>query len=306
MSNSSKYDQFYTNPLVSDMCVNITIQKLKEIGIDTVTFLEPSAGSGNFIRSIKDASRNLGDHKYVKKILSYDIDPKSDGIEKRNFLKLPQKEIKKIKSYKNVVTIGNPPFGKRSKSAIEFVNKASEFSDIICFILPLQFEKWSVQSKINNDLELIYSERLEPKSFIYNDKDVSIRCCFQIWLKKGICDLQNLRLMSKPLTKHDDFEMMQYNYTKEALKFFDQDKYKWDFAVPRQGYYDYKLRITSSDNLNPKIQWIFFKAKNDKVLKRLMKIDYEKLSLKNTTIPGFGKADVIEEYNRLYGDIDVK
>jgi hypothetical protein len=30
-----------------------------------------------------------------------------------------------------------------------------------------------------------------------------------------------------------------------------------------------------------------------------MKIDFEKLSKSNTTIPGFGKADVIMEYKRL-------
>ena len=43
-----------------------------------------------------------------------------------------------------------------------------------------------------------------------------------------------------------------------------------------------------------------FKAKNRKILKRLWNLDFENLSRKNTTIYGFGKADVIIKYNKLY------
>lgn len=47
-------------------------------------------------------------------------------------------------------------------------------------------------------------------------------------------------------------------------------------------------------------QWIFFKAHSPKILNQLLKLDYETLSKKNISTPGFGKADVIEAYNKLY------
>ena len=90
--------------------------------------------------------------------------------------------------------------------------------------------------------------------------------------------------------------MWQYNNTKETRKYFDKSKYKWDFAVARQGYYDYKNFIYDENKLNPKVQYIFFKANNNNTLEKLKNIDFEKLSKKNTTIPGFGKADVVKEF----------
>lgn len=73
-----------------------------------------------------------------------------------------------------------------------------------------------------------------------------------------------------------------------------------DFAVPRQGYKDYTIRETDPANMSRHTQWIFFKAHSPKILNQLLKLDYETLSKKNISTPGFGKADVIEAYNKLY------
>ena len=54
--------------------------------------------------------------------------------------------------------------------------------------------------------------------------------------------------------------------------------------------------------MDHRTQWIFFKAHSQEALKRLCQIDYDKLSKKNTSIPGFGKADVIVEYESLFGN----
>jgi hypothetical protein len=93
--------------------------------------------------------------------------------------------------------------------------------------------------------------------------------------------------------------MYLHNNTAETQKYFDKKKYDWDFAVPRQGYYDYSLRVTRSTDLKKNIQWMFFKAKVKKVFEIINSIDFAKLAQKNTTTPGFGKADVVEEYNNL-------
>ena len=84
--------------------------------------------------------------------------------------------------------------------------------------------------------------------------------------------------------------------TTEAEKFFDVD---WDFAVPRQGYQDYTFKAFHKDECDRKKQWIFFKAHSEDALERLLALDFQKLSLLNTGIPGFGKADVVEAYLRF-------
>lgn len=61
--------------------------------------------------------------------------------------------------------------------------------------------------------------------------------------------------------------MWQYNNTPEARKYFDKKKYKWDFAVVRQGFYDYKSIIVKETELNPKVQYIFFRAFDSKTKK---------------------------------------
>lgn len=43
---------------------------------------------------------------------------------------------------------------------------------------------------------------------------------------------------------------------------------------------------------------MFFKGHSNKITKRLINIDFDKLSLNNTTIKGYGKADVVAEYKK--------
>ena len=94
--------------------------------------------------------------------------------------------------------------------------------------------------------------------------------------------------------------MWQYNNTREAEKFFDKDRYKWDFAVPRQGYKEYSIKETDPNNMDRRTQWIFFRASNNNILHNLMKLDFDKLSQKNTSTPGFGKADVVQAYEEMF------
>ena len=50
---------------------------------------------------------------------------------------------------------------------------------------------------------------------------------------------------------------------------------------------------------------MLFFAQDKNVLERLNNINYEQLARKNiTVIPGFGKPEIIAEYNRLYQNID--
>ena len=168
------------------------------------------------------------------------------------------------------------------KLAIDFFNKAAECSHTIAFIVPIQYQKWSVQSKLDKRYKLIHDVTLDPKSFLFNEKEFSARCCFQIWTIIDIPKFEDLRIKEKPKTSHPDFEIYQYNNTKEARK-----------------YFDYSRKITNRAECRYNIQYVFFKAKKREVLDILKGMDFEKLSRQNTTIPGFGKADIIQEYERI-------
>ena len=278
MTKMNKLDQFYTQDEVAKHCISV-VQKL--YGNDYF-MIEPSAGDGVFL-------------KYLKQYAAYDIEPKNDNIKKLDYLK---EDLDFLNKDKNIV-IGNPPFGKKAKLAIEFINKSFKYSNIVAFILPIQFLKYSAQKNINKKAKLIYSELLNPNSFRVNGKNYSVRCCFQIWVLNDESK-PNYRILESPPIKHNDFEMWQYNNTETALKYFNKEKYEWDFAVPRQGYKDYTVKETNPDNMDRKTQWIFFKASNEIILERLKNIDFPKLSKNNTSTPGFGKADVVKEYMTIY------
>ena len=247
------------------------------------------------IREISKSNSSIS-----KKILSFDIEPKSEkeNIIKTNFLKLNwQKYLTKSKQ-NDYVVIGNPPFGKKGKLALDFINKSAEISETIGFILPLTFRRWSIQSKLNKDLQLIYDINLEPNSFLVDNKVYSLNSCFQIWTKKK-SNYPDLRIKERPITKHPDFEMYLHNNTQPTLKYFQKDKYNWDFAVVRQGFYNYNQKIEKAEELFKNRQYIFFKSKNKLAKQRLLQLDFAKLAQKNTIIPGFGKHDIIMAYKNL-------
>ena len=148
---------------------------------------------------------------------------------------------------------------------------------------------------------MVYQKELPIDSFFSFNKEYKVRTLFQVWtIREG---MKNLRLKSRPPVRHPDFEMFLHNNTKETLKYFNKKVFKWAFAVPRQGFYDYKERIEDQRRLRENIQWMFFRPLAEGSKERLWKIDYEELAKRNTTIPGFGKADVVEVYDSLWGKI---
>lgn len=285
MSNAKKLDQFYTSRKTSQQCLHI-LEKLlnNHYDLNNTTFLEPSAGDGSFL----DA---LNDKKYSW--IAGDIEPHNENIIKTDFLQDYNWELDKDKD----IIIGNPPFGKRSSLAIDFVNKGLELVDTVAFILPIQFNKYLTQKKINDDAQLINSTILKPDSFIFNNKNYSVRTVFQVWtLKDNIGKDQRIR--TAPPTKHKDFHLEYYNCVPEKLHLFEKE---WDFAVLRQGWGDFNPIVLDDYNqLSKKKQWMFFKSDNKNIIKKLKNIDYNNLAEKNTSVRGFGKADIIAEYNSLY------
>ena len=135
MNNDAKnLDQFYTKDSVAEASVEVALDYVDKLGYDLskLKVLEPSAGNGSFLRVLK--SKNI-------KYSAYDIDPKHTDIKTLDFLESSIADD--LGSRENLIVVGNPPFGKRAKLAIDFINKAFEYTDTVVFILPLQFYKYS-------------------------------------------------------------------------------------------------------------------------------------------------------------------
>jgi hypothetical protein len=162
-------DQFFTSRENAEYCIKKTHEVLKNWNVDISKyhFIEPSAGDGSFYNLLP-----------LNKRTGLDIEPKSNGIEKTDFLSWYPKTS-------NNICIGNPPFGLRGHLALKFINHATKFSDFVCFILPQLFNsngKGSCKNRVKG-LSLIHSEIINS-DFSYPDgMVVKVNCIFQIWSK---------------------------------------------------------------------------------------------------------------------------
>ena len=282
----SKLDKFYTQNHVSKQCFDFLHKQLNIE--DNVTYLEPSAGAGSFL-------------SYLSRYIALDIMPEDDRIQKQDYLKYETDKT-------DFITIGNPPFGSRSKLATDFFNKAATMSDVIAFIVPVSFMKWSVQKNLNSNFSLHSYMYLEPESFSSNGEPYSVRTVFQIWVKKNskYDNGTDLRLKKQPPIKHEDFEIWQYNATPEAVKTVEED---WKYATYRQGYHDYSKLFTKEDyeyikekmTGAKKQQFFFIKPLTEEAEKIILQMDFNALAERNTATPGFGKGDFVSYYTELKG-----
>lgn len=280
-------DKFYTQHNVAESCYNFLIKELPEV--EGMTFLEPSAGAGAFL-------------PFLNGFVALDIAPESPLIKEQDFLKYTTTK-------KDFITIGNPPFGSRSKLAIDFFNKAAEISDVIAFIVPVSFMKWSVQKSLASDFALLSYFYLDYNSFMVGDKPFGVRTIFQIWVKKNsIYDKNiNLRLTKQPSISHEDFLIWQYNATPEALSTVETD---WEIATYRQGYHDYNVLFTRNDyefikgkmTDVKKQQFFFIKPLTEGARRIILHMDFNALAERNTSTPGFGKGDFVSYYKELTGN----
>ena len=199
---------------------------------------------------------------------------------------------------RDTVIIGNPPFGKRGKLAINFFNHAAYLADIVAFIVPVNFRKFGIHKRLDASMRFISTLSLPRDAFhLETGKSYSVNTEFQIWTRL-VSSHSDMR-QHKPLPiQHEDFQMWQYNNTPDALKVFQNP---FDFAVPCQGWQDYSRREIDEKQCERNKQWILFKAQNRTVLARLMEIDYERLAQEcATAVPGFRKGDLVKAYADYY------
>ena len=170
--NKNNFDKFYTKSTIVDICID-NIKRYIEIDNDDI-IIEPSAGNGSFINSIKELCKNY---------IFIDIAPEHNDILKEDFLEYDFDRINK--KYNNIHIIGNPPFGRQSSTTIKFLKKCKNCNSI-SFILPKSFKKNSMKKYFPIYFHLILSIDLPNNSFIVNNEEHDVPCVFQIWERKDV------------------------------------------------------------------------------------------------------------------------
>ena len=229
-------DQWYTKRSLAKKCMRTFRRVVRENGgsFRGYRFVEPSAGEGCFTDCLPE------NH------ISLDLDPKSDGIVKADFLEwTPPKG--------RYAVVGNPPFGVRGAMALAFMNRAAKFADWIGFVLPMTFEslgKGGARTRVVG-ANLVHSEELPPNSFYGADgKDRRIHTVFQVWSRvagstapeptcaefidiKTVCSAPNRRCGMKDLSVYDCFIDSTFfpNKPPKPVSRFDDVRYGSGYGV---------------------------------------------------------------------------
>jgi hypothetical protein len=171
--NAKELDQFYTNPKVAKRFV----EKINEL-YDFNTFdkvIEPSMGEGFIYQFLPEDKRiGLDLQKNHPDCLEGDFlkwTPEKSGIIDNPLLFERQK----------IIFVGNPPFGRNSTLAIDFFKHASNFADVICFIIPRTWMKYSIHRRLPSDYGLYFQAILPDASFIFKGNPYEVRCVAQCW-----------------------------------------------------------------------------------------------------------------------------
>ena len=162
-------DQYYTRLSVAKECVDSILSLIPDTS--QYHWIEPSAGNGSFLKALPDHIQRTG----------IDLDPKMEGILKNDFLTWEPTPGSAKRAF-----FGNPPFGKQGSLAKSFIQRASNYADIIAFILPKSFMKPSMSRAFPSKFHCIFQKELPSNSFEVNGGSYDVPCVFQVWVKKSV------------------------------------------------------------------------------------------------------------------------
>lgn len=262
-------DKYYTKEATVNYCIDF-IKKYLDIDYENDMIIEPSAGDGAFISQIKLLTKNN---------LFIDIQPENNEIEKQDYLNL---DVSFKSKYRKIHLIGNPPFGRQSSMAINFIKKSADFCDSISFILPKSFKKDSLKNHFPLSFHLIIEIELPDKSFLVDGNEYNVPCIFQIWEKKV-----------EPRKKIEKIEPVNFKFVNKIEPH--------DISFRRVGINAGYIDINTSDKSIQSHYFIKFTKKiNKEIMDKLNKIEFD---TNNTVGPrSISKQELIVKYNPILED----
>ncbi len=275
-------DQFFTPETTAKYCFSKFIEVLKKYKeCEDYTFVEPSAGNGNFLKILPNDKR-----------IGLDIEPKLNEIVKQDYLDWKPSENKKY------VVIGNPPFGLRGQMALKFINHSSNFADYVCFILPQLFESdgKGVPRKRVVGLNLIHSEKLDTEFEYPNGKNIKVKCIFQVWSKFQKND-------SYIIKKMDNKNIEIYSLSNGGTSSTTRNKkmfYKCDSYIPSTCFGKENMKYYDSFDTLPRQKGygiVFIKDKKQN-LQKFKTIDWSLVAFLSTNSAyNIRSSQIMEKFN---------
>lgn len=230
-------------------------------------WLEPAAGTGAFLRHLP------------RPRLGMDIMPSSTPeVKQGDFLTWLPSE-----SQANIITIGNPPFGKNASLAVRFFNHAAQFSHRIAMILPRTFRKESIVNRLDRRFHLEGELPIPDNSFEFNGQSYSVPTVFQIWTRQA-------------------YRRQVWSAPKTHPHFVFTDRQQADFAVQRVGVRAGAVKPAMAA-ISPNSHY-FLKAQSPRVAEIFGAIDWTPIKHDTAGNPSLSKADVVKMYVRELGGSD--
>ncbi len=179
------------------------------------------------------------------------------------------------------LAIGNPPYGVGGNLAIKFLNKTSEYTDDIRFVLPTSVRKPSSLNKISPSLHCVLDEDLDSSTFpngisaVKQHWEVKNTSRFQV----GVGEIPMMR-------KHPDFEFLPYEQR------FDADVFVGEYGCGPSG------RVKTENFTHYAKGHHFLKVRDSTVISNMVEFA-DKFREAATQCNGryhFGKNDLISTY----------
>ena len=267
------YEQYYTPWDTAHVLYDTT---LLIVGDAFDNFVEPSAGKGAFLACMPPDKR-----------IGIDIEPwgwhygsVGKDIEEQDFFNFIWPEGRTI-------TIGNPPFGRKGKLAMQFLNISSENSEIVAFILPSIFSKYTFINRVHPMMHLIHevpvTEFDSPDGIGEGPK---VNCVFQIWEKST-----ELRPKIVKPTSCDDFDMIHRHFSRTSPD--ERERLKsYDFAISQ-----IEGKIRNCEDVTAGSVYFIKDNTPDKSVRSVMeRVDFSDLSKHHVGATSLTKADIVEGY----------
>lgn len=193
-------EQYYTPRSLSLEILERVCSKIEDP--TSRVFLEPAGGTGSFI----DAALKHG----FTSIESMDIEPKHELVKEADFLNATL-------NIKNAVCVTNPPFGRNNSLSVPFFNKAADYADIIAFIVPRSWRKWSVLNRLNLSFHLVDDWNLDI-DYVDDEGESThgvgnLRTCVQVWKRNESILRKPIKIPDHDLIEKTSPELADVSFT---------------------------------------------------------------------------------------------
>lgn len=261
-------DKFYTKVDVANELVEIVMQYI-HLNPSKDFIIEPSAGNGSFINAIKSTRCQC---------LFLDIKPEHPEVIQQDFITFQPSDQMKAN---RIHIIGNPPFGRQAKLALQFIKHSASFATTISFILPKSFKKQSIQDKIPPFFHLLAEKDINSQSFTVDCMDYNVPCVFQIWEYKPT-----------PRLKAEKIVPEGYIFVKHTEPH--------NIAVRRVGVNAGRVIVLNTNLLSPQSHYYirFNKNISSDIIELLGKVEYKTKNCVSGPC-SISKQDIIREYNTI-------